>query len=194
MNRATVVTLALCLSAQAADAKDVPVAATEYRMFNVYASRGQEKQCAAVTDAKDLLLRFTALGVNKPDAVLGLIDPPIDWQQSAVLLLYQPDPPPDVVPKVRSLLKDVNKEKLTVLFRYADPKEPAPSAEVASAEPAKPQPGQPAPARLFSIKAYTVGTDDTRDRSGFRSPLLLVVVPKFGFVTNKSAVECTQKL
>lgn len=89
---------------------------------------------------------------------------------------------------------DVNKEKLTVLFRYADPKEPTPSAEVASAEPAKPQPGQPAPARLFSIKAYTVGTDDTRDRSGFRSPLLLVVVPKFGFVTNKSAVECTQKL
>lgn len=194
MNRVRFVALALCLCAPAASAKDVPVAATDYRMFNVFAARGHEKQCAAITDANDLKARFVALGVNKPDAVLGLIEPPIDWQQSAVVLLYQPDPPPDVVPKVRSLLKDVNKEKLTVLFRYANPSEPTPAAAVASAEPAKPQPGQPAPARLFSIKAYTVGTDDTRDRTGLRSPLLLVVVPKFGFLTNKSIVDCTQKL
>lgn len=44
------------------------------------------------------------------------------------------------------------------------------------------------------MKAYTLGTDDTRDRAGFRSPLLLVVIPKLGFLTSKSLVECTQKL
>lgn len=190
MLRTSAVALGISLCATVASAKDVPVAPSEYRMFNVFASRGLDKQCKVVTDAKELLTQFTALGVNKPDAVLRLIEPPIDWQQSAVMLLYQPDPPPDVVPKVRSLLKDVNKEKLTLLYRYADPNEPA--AAVASTDTAKPVAGPPA--RLFSIKAYTVGSDDTRDRSGFRSPLLLVVIPTFGFVTNKTAVDCTQKL
>jgi hypothetical protein len=189
---ATIIAGALCLFAATAQAKDVPMAPAEYRMFNVYASRGHEKQCVAVTDAKDLLARFTGLGVNKPEAVLGLIEPPIDWQQSAVVLLYQPDPPPDVVPKVRSLLKDVNKEKLTVLFRYADPNEPAPAPEPVAA--AQPRPSPPALSSRFTMKAYTVGTDDTRDRAGLRSPLLLVVLPKLGFLTSKSLVECTQKL
>ncbi len=195
MTRAFAVALGLSLCATVAHAKDVPVTPSEYRMFNVFANRGLDKQCAVVTDAKELLAQFTTLGVKKPDAVLGLIDPPIDWQQLAVVVLYQPDPPPDVVPKVRSLFKDVNKEKLTLLYRYADPNEPAtaPSAtEVASTEANKPATGQPL--RLFSIKAYTVGTDDVRDRSGLRSPLLLVVIPKFGFVTSKTVVDCTQKL
>lgn len=192
MTKASAVVLGLSLCATVAHAKDVPVAPSEYRMFNVFANRGLDKQCKVVTDAKELLQQFTALGVKKPEAVLGLIEPPIDWQQLAVALLYQPDPPPDVVPKVRSLLKDVNKEKLTLLYRYADPNEPANAPEVASTDGAKPAPGQPL--RLFTIKAYTVGTDDVRDRSGLRSPLLLVVIPKFGFVSSKTAIDCTQKL
>ena len=162
MLRTSAVALGISLCATVASAKDVPVAPSEYRMFNVFASRGLDKQCKVVTDAKELLTQFTALGVNKPDAVLRLIEPPIDWQQSAVMLLY----------------------------RYADPNEPA--TTVASTNTAKPVAGPPP--RLFSIKAYTVGSDDTRDRSGFRSPLLLVVIPTFGFVTNKTAVDCTQKL
>lgn len=185
--------LPLLASAGAAQAKDVPVAPAEYRTFNVYASRGLERQCAVVTNAKDLLARFTALGVNKPEAVLGLIDPPIDWQQSAMLLLYQPDPPPDVVPAVRALLKDVNREKFTLLFRYADPKETAPPPPPPASEPVRPQ-ARPVLAATVTIKAYTVGTDDVRDRAGFRSPLLLVAVPRFGFVSEKSLVDCTQKL
>lgn len=197
MNRAYLLTAALSLCAARAHAKDVPVPPAEYRMFNVYAGRGHEKQCVALTDAKELVARFTALGVNKPEAVLGLIDPPIDWQKSAVLLLYQPDPPPDVVPKVRALLKDVNREKLTILFRYADPSAPEPNppgSETAQAEPNKPR---PVPAGLsggLTLKAYTVGTDDTRDRAGFRSPLLLVVIPSYGFLRSKPTLECTQKL
>lgn len=204
MNRACLLTAAVSLWAARAHAKDVPVPPAEYRMFNVYASRGHEKQCLAFTSAKELVARFTALGVNKPEAILGLIDPPIDWQQSAVLLLYQPDPPPDVVPKVRALLKDVNREKLTVLFRYADPNAPdtappgpeatPPKTETAQAEPSKPRPVSAAPAGGFTLKAYTVGTDDTRDRAGFRSPLLLLVIPSYAFLRNKPTIECTQKL
>ncbi|MFO0574525.1 MAG: hypothetical protein U1A78_11035 [Polyangia bacterium] len=197
MNRAYFLTAAISLCAVRAHAKDVPVPPAEYRMFNVYASRGHEKQCVALTSAKELVARFTALGVNKPEAVLGLIDPPVDWQQSAVLLLYQPDPPPDVVPKVRALLKDVNREKLTVLFRYADPNAPEPgppAPESAQAEPNKPRPAPAGFAAGFTLKAYTVGTDDTRDRAGFRSPLLLVVIPSYSFLRNKPTLECTQKL
>lgn len=198
MNRAYFFAAALSLWAARAHAKDVPVPPAEYRMFNVYASRGLERQCVAVTSAKDLVSRFTALGVNKPEAILGLIDPPIDWQQSAVLLLYQPDPPPEVVPKVRSLLKDVNREKLTVLFRYADPSapepKPEPKPEPTVAEPSKPRPAPAGLASGLTLKAYTVGTDDTRDRAGVRSPLLLVVIPSYGFLANKPTIECTQKL
>ena len=186
MKRAILIALSLFLSVGVADAKDVLVAPTEYRMYNVFAARGHEKQCVAITDGKDLLARFTALGVTKPDVVIGMIDPAIDWQQSAAVLLYQPDPPPDVVPKVRSLLKDANKEKLTLLFRYADPKEPPPP------EPAQPRPT--AVASTFSLRAVTVGTDDVRDRASFRSPLLLIVLPKLAFLTSKSLIECTQKM
>jgi len=182
----------LLFGAATAHAKDVPVPPSDYRMFNVYANRGLERQCIAITDAKDLVTRFTTLGVKKPDAIVGMIDPPVDWQQSAVLLLYQPDPPPDVVPKVRALFKDVNKEKVTLLFRYADPKEPDPTPSKAEAE--APRPAAAGLVSNFAIKAYTVGTDDTRDRTKLRSPLLLVVVPKFGFISGKSPIDCTQKL
>jgi hypothetical protein len=182
----------LLLGTATASAKDVPVAPSDYRMFNVYANRGLERQCVAITDAKDLVTRFSTLGVNKPDAVVGMIDPPVDWQHSAVLLLYQPDPPPDVVPKVRALFKDVNKEKVTLLFRYADPKEP--DSTVAKTDSEAQRKAATGLVSNFAIKAYTVGTDDTRDRAKLRSPLLLVVVPKFGFLTGKSPIDCTQKL
>lgn len=175
---------ALLFYAGAASAKDVPVAPADYRLFYVPASRGLEKQCAALTDAKELQGRLAALGVGKPEVLLGKIAPPIDWQQSGVLLLYQPDPPPDVVPTVRSLLKDANKEKLTILFRYVDPNQPPPPPEAPKATVAS----------TFTLKAVTVGTDDTRERAGTRSPLLLIVVPRFGFLSSKSLVECTQKL
>lgn len=172
-----------------ADAKEVPVPPSDYRLYYVPASRGLDKQCAAISDAKELQGRLTALGVFKPEVVIGKIAPPIDWQQSAVLLLYQPDPPPEVVPTVRSLLKDANKEKLTILFRYVDPNQPPP---------APPQPSGEAPkatvASTFTLKAVTVGTDDTRDRAAARSPLLLIVVPRYGFLSSKSLIECTQKL
>ncbi len=170
--------------ASAADAKEVPVPPSDYRLYYVPASRGQDKQCAAVSDAKELQGRLTALGVGKPEAVIGKIAPPIDWQQSGVLLLYQPDPPPEVVPTVRSLLKDANKEKFTILFRYVDPNQPPPPPEAPKA----------AVASTFTLKAVTVGTDDTRDRAGTRSPLLLIVVPRYGFLSSKSLIECTQKL
>jgi hypothetical protein len=186
MKRASVLLASLLLCTATAQAKDVVMAPAEYRMFNVMAARGHEKQCVAVTDGKDLLARFVSLGVGKPEAVVGLIDPPLDWTQSAVLLLYQPDPPPDVVPKVRTLLKDANKEKLTLLFRYADPNEPPP--------PEPTQPRAPALAARFSMKAVTIGIDDTRDRTKLRSPLLLVVIPKPPFLTSKSPIDCTQKL
>ena len=191
MKRAIIVAAVLSLATTTASAKDVPVAPAEYTMFNVYANRGLEKQCAVVTETADLVARFNTLGVKKPDAVLAMIQPPINWQTTAVLLMYQPDPPLDALPNVRSLLKDVNKEKLTLLFRYGNPKENEAPAEVASAAPIKAQPTTPRP---VTVRAYTVGTDDVRDRSGFRSPLLLVVVPKFGFLTSKSSIECTQKL
>lgn len=191
MKRAIIVATVLSFATATASAKDVPVAPAEYTMFNVYANRGLEKQCAVVTETADLVARFNTLGVKKPDAVLAMIQPPINWQTTAVLLMYQPDPPLDALPNVRSLLKDVNKEKLTLLFRYGNPKENEAPAEVASAAPIKAQPTTPRP---VTVRAYTVGTDDVRDRSGFRSPLLLVVVPKFGFLTSKSSIECTQKL
>lgn len=191
MKRAIIVAAVLSFATATASAKDVPVAPAEYTMFNVYANRGQEKQCAVVTETADLVARFNTLGVKKPDAVLAMIQPPINWQTTAVLLMYQPDPPLDALPNVRSLLKDVNKEKLTLLFRYGNPKENEAPAEVASAALIKAQPTTPRP---VTVRAYTVGTDDVRDRSGFRSPLLLVVVPKFGFLTSKSSIECTQKL
>ena len=53
----------------------------------------------------------------KPEAVPAMISPPIDWSASAIVLMYQPDPPPETFPSVRSLIKDVNKEKFT-LYRY----------------------------------------------------------------------------
>lgn len=183
---------ALCFLFSTAHAKDVPVLPAEYRMFNVYADRGHPKQCAVFTEAKGLLEQFTALGVGKPEAVLGLIKPPIDWTQSAVLLMYQPDPPPDAVPKVRSLLKDVNREKLTLLFRYVDPNAPEPAPP--PPDPVAARPSSPPLATTFTLKAYTLGTDDKRDRAGYRSPLLLLVVPTFGFLSGKTLVECTQKL
>jgi hypothetical protein len=194
MKRASVLLASLLLCTATAQAKDVVMAPAEYRMFNVMAARGHEKQCVAVTDGKDLLARFVALGVGKPEAVVGLIDPPLDWTQSAVLLLYQPDPPPEVVPKVRTLLKDVNKEKLTLLFRYADPNEPPPPPPPPPPPTEPTQPRAPALATRFSMKAVTIGIDDTRDRTKLRSPLLLVVIPKLPFLTSKSPIDCTQKL
>ena len=68
----------------------------------------------------------------------------------------------------------------------ADPNEPPP--------PEPTQPRAPALAARFSMKAVTIGIDDTRDRSTLRSPLLLVVIPKLPFLTSKSAIDCTQKL
>ena len=191
MKRVIFFAAVLALATKTASAKDIPVAPAEYTMFNVYANRGLEKQCVVVTETADLLARFNTLGVKKPDVVVAMIQPPINWQTTAILLMYQPDPPLDALPKVRSLLKDVNKEKLTLLFRYGGQKENEPPAEVASAAPTK---AQPTPPRPVTVRAYTVGTDDVRDRSGFRSPLLLVVVPKFGFLNSKSSLECTQKL
>ena len=45
----------------------------------------------------------------------------------------------------------------------------------------------------YSIEAYTVGTDDQRDRSKLLSPLLMVVIPKLPFVNNRTPVDCTPK-
>lgn len=185
--RAAMAAAPLLLAGPAA-AKDVPVPPTDYRLFYVPASRGLERQCAALTEPAALQERLAALGVSKPAAVVAKIAPPIDWQSSGVLLLYQPDPPPDVVPTVRSLLKDINKEKFTILFRYVDPNQPPPPAPAAADAP------KATVATAFTLKAVTVGTDDTRDRAGTRSPLLLIVVPRLGFLSSKSLVECTQKL
>ena len=44
-----------------------------------------------------------------------------------------------------------------------------------------------------SIEAYTVGTDDQRDRSKLPSPLLMVVIPKLPFVNSRTPVDCTPK-
>lgn len=178
----------LLFFASTAAAKEVPVPPADYRLYYVPASRGLDKQCAALTEGKELQARLAALGVNKPEVVLGKITPPIDWQQSGVLLLYQPDPPPEVVPTVRALLKDVNKEKLTILFRYVDPNQPPPPPPPAAEAP------KAAVASTFTLKAVTVGTDDTRDRAATRSPLLLIVLPRYGFLSSKSVIECTQKL
>lgn len=161
----SIIATALLFFTGTAFGKDVPVPPTDYRLFNIPADRGQEKLCTALTDAQELKARLSALGVQKPEVILGKIAPPIDWQTSGVLLLYQPDPPPDVVPTVRSLLRDVNREKFTILFRYIDPNQP-PSQEG----------NKVASAGGFSLKAVTVGTDDTRNRTGARSPLLLVKI------------------
>ena len=64
MLRTSAVALGISLCATVASAKDVPVAPSEYRMFNVFASRGLDKQCKVVPDAKELLTQFTALGVT----------------------------------------------------------------------------------------------------------------------------------
>lgn len=193
--------VSICLVPASAEAKDVPMTPAEYQMFNILAPRGKEKQCVAVTSTGELVEQLTKLGVSKPDSVLGMIDPPVNWSQSAMLLLYQPDPPLDVVPAVRSLLKDVNKEKLTLFFRYAS-LEPAKSQAVPSPA-ASPQPAAPTvaiaavpnkPRPLYAIEARTVGTDDTRDRSKFPSPLLLVVMQRPPFLTSKTLIECTPKL
>lgn len=192
---------ALCLFPCGAKAKDVPMAQTEYQMFNLLAPRNKDKQCVIVSSNSELVDQLTKLGVSRADGVPAMIDPPLNWSQSAVLLLYQPDPPLDVVPAVRTLLKDANKEKITLLFRYApiepakSPASPAPAASPPAAAPtiaALTVPSKPRP--LYSIEARTVGTDDTRDRSKSPSPLLLVVLQKPPFLNSKTQVECTAKL
>ena len=65
MKRASVLLASLLLCTATAQAKDVVMAPAEYRMFNVMAARGHEKQCVAVTDGKDLLARFVALGARE---------------------------------------------------------------------------------------------------------------------------------
>lgn len=207
MKRALLLSVALSFVPRPVVAKDVVMAPAEYQMYTVYASRGLDKQCAVITSSKDLVDMLTKLRVSKPEAVPGLITPPINWNASAVLLMYQPDPPPETFPAVRSLIKDVNREKFTLLFRYLTAKEFAAeetAAAAAAAAAATPAPttspvavaAAPVAKRAgvsYTIGAYTVGTDDQRDRSKHPSPLLLLVIPKLPFVNNQTAVESTPK-
>lgn len=212
MKRALLLSFALCMFPQPAAAKDVVMAPADYQMYSAYAARGLDKQCMVLTSGKELLDSLTKLRVNKPEAVPAMISPPIDWSTSAIVLMYQPDPPPETFPSVRSLIKDVNKEKFTLLYRYLTKKEFEAEAAAAAAANSPPStspaaqnnPAQPAGTvaavtaprpRTFgySIEAYTVGTDDQRDRSKLPSPLLMVVIPKLPFVNNRTPVDCTPK-
>ena len=123
MKRALLLSFALCMFPQPAAAKDVVMAPADYQMYSAYAARGLDKQCMVLTSGKELLDSLTKLRVNKPEAVPAMISPPIDWSTSAIVLMYQPDPPPETFPSVRSLIKDVNKEKFTLLYRYLTKKE-----------------------------------------------------------------------